>query len=237
MTWNRHDWFDKLWRGPWIVRRSWSTCWAVSASQCTSPTSARSTLTGSRSTNTPTTQLKRVACSIKLDIQADDNGTRFQIPLFVGPELGGGEGPAGEIGDAIAGFWEDVGIRVEVLKYAYGVFRPGLVSRSTVVPMLTSCDDGKESYPFDWPKGLVQTTLTRGGFSCGFESPEILAWYEAAASEPDRRRTHPYQQGVPRVHAQLGAVPGLRYGTSGLLRQPELHRRMADACRQQLQLA
>ncbi len=114
------------------------------------------------------------------------DGVRFEMPLFVGPELGGGEGPAGEIGDAIAGFWEDVGINVKVLKYAYGVFRPGLVSRSTVVPMLTSCDDGKESYPFDWPKGLVQTTLTRGGFSCGFESPEILEWYQAVASEPDR---------------------------------------------------
>ncbi|MCY4474276.1 MAG: ABC transporter substrate-binding protein [Chloroflexi bacterium] len=117
---------------------------------------------------------------------ANDNGVRFEMPLFVGPELGGGEGPAGEIGDAIAGFWTDVGINVKVLKYAYGVFRPGLVSRSTVVPMLTSCDDGQEAYPFDWPKGLVQTTLTRGGFSCGFESPDILAWYEAAASEPDR---------------------------------------------------
>ena len=117
---------------------------------------------------------------------ANDDGVRFEMPLFVGPELGGGEGPAGEIGDAIAGFWEDVGIRVKVLKYAYGVFRPGLVSRSTVVPMLTSCDDGQEAYPFDWPKGLVQTTLTRGGFSCGFESPEILAWYLAASSEPDR---------------------------------------------------
>ncbi len=117
---------------------------------------------------------------------AGGNGIRFEMPLFVGPELGGGEGPAGEIGDAIAGFWTDVGINVKVLKYAYGVFRPGLVSRSTVVPMLTSCDDGQEAYPFDWPKGLVQTTLTRGGFSCGFESPDILAWYEAAASEPDR---------------------------------------------------
>ena len=117
---------------------------------------------------------------------ANDDGVRFEMPLFVGPELGGGEGPAGEIGDAIAGFWVDVGIDVKVLKYAYGVFRPGLVSRSTVVPMLTSCDDGQEAYPFDWPKGLVQTTLTRGGFSCGFESPDILAWYEAAASEPDR---------------------------------------------------
>jgi ABC-type transport system substrate-binding protein len=115
-----------------------------------------------------------------------DGGSRFQIPLFVGPELGGGAGPAGEIGDAIAGFWQDLGIDVQVLKYAYSVFRPGLVSRTTVVPMLTSCDDGQESFPFDWPKGLVQTSLTRGGFSCGFESPEILNWYQQVSSEPDQ---------------------------------------------------
>jgi len=114
-----------------------------------------------------------------------DNGIRFQMPLFVGPELGGGSGPAGEIGDAIAGFWQEVGIDVQVLKYAYAVFRPGLVSRTTVVPMLTSCDDGAENKPFDWPKGLVQTTLTRGGFSCGFESPEILNWYRLSSTEPD----------------------------------------------------
>lgn len=115
-----------------------------------------------------------------------DGNTRFQMPLFVGPELGGGSGPAGEIGDAIAGFWQEVGIDVQVLKYAYAVFRPGLVSRTTVVPMLTGCDDGQESFPFDWPKGLVQTTLTRGGFSCGFESPEILNLYQAVKGEPDR---------------------------------------------------
>jgi peptide/nickel transport system substrate-binding protein len=117
-----------------------------------------------------------------------DDGIRFQIPLFVGPELGGGSGPAGEIGDAIAGFWQELGIDVQVLKYAYAVFRPGLVSRGTIVPMLTSCDDGAESYPFDWPKGLVQTSLTRGGFSCGFESPDILSWYQDSSSEPDRSK-------------------------------------------------
>ena len=143
-----------------------------------------------------------------------DDGVPFEMPLFVGPVLGGGEGPASEIADAIAGFWEDVGISVNVLKYAYGVFRPGLVSRSTVVPILTSCDDGKESYPFDWPKGLVQTTLTRGGFSCGFESPEILEWYLAAASEPDRAE----RIRISGVHAQLGVVPRLRVGPAGLLR-------------------
>ncbi len=116
------------------------------------------------------------------------NGVRFEMPLFVGPELGGGEGPAGEIGDAIAGFWQEVGVNVPVLKYAYAVFRPGLVSRSTVTPMLTSCDDGQEAFPWDWPKGLVMTTLTRGGFSCGFESPEILAWYQQSSQEPDTNK-------------------------------------------------
>ncbi|MEX0763092.1 MAG: ABC transporter substrate-binding protein [Dehalococcoidia bacterium] len=110
---------------------------------------------------------------------------RFEIPLFIGPELGGGEGPAGEIGDAIGGFWDNLGVRTQVLKYAYAVYRPGLVGRTSVTPLLTSCDDGKESYPWDWPKGLVMTTLTRGGFACGNESPEILEWYRAAASEPD----------------------------------------------------
>jgi ABC-type transport system substrate-binding protein len=114
-----------------------------------------------------------------------DGGTHFEIPLFVGPELGGGEGPAGEIGDAVAGYWEKIGVKTPVLKYAYAVFRPGLVGRTTVTPMLTSCDDGQEQYPWDWPKGLVQTTLTRGGFSCGFETPEIRDFYLRGAAEPD----------------------------------------------------
>ncbi len=110
------------------------------------------------------------------------------MPLFVGPELGGGEGPAGEIGDAISGFWDKIGIKVQVLKYAYAVYRPGLVGRTSVTPFLTSCDDGQESYPWDWPKGLVMTTLTRGGFSCGFESPEILQWYQQSSREVDRNK-------------------------------------------------
>jgi ABC-type transport system substrate-binding protein len=108
--------------------------------------------------------------------------------LFIGPELGGGEGPAGEIGDAIAGFWDKTGLKTKVLKYAYAVYRPGLVGRTSVTPFLTSCDDGKESYPWDWPKGLVMTTLTRGGFACGNESPEILNWYLQSSKEPDREK-------------------------------------------------
>ncbi len=115
------------------------------------------------------------------------NGMRFSepIPLFVGPELGGGQGIAGEIGDAIAGFWERIGVPTQVLKYNYAVFRPGLVGRSTTIPFLTACDDGITPQPWDWPKGLVMSSLTRGGFSCGFESDFITKNYQAAAKEPD----------------------------------------------------
>lgn len=112
-------------------------------------------------------------------------GYRFELPLFVGPEVGGGEGPGGEIGDAVGGFWEKVGVKAPILKYAYAVYRPGVVGRTTVTPYLTSCDEGVETWPWDWPKGLVATTLTRGGFSCGFESPDLLAWYMQSSKEAD----------------------------------------------------
>jgi peptide/nickel transport system substrate-binding protein len=114
-----------------------------------------------------------------------NDGIRFQIPLFVGPELGAGKGTNGEIGDAVAGFWQDIGIETEVLKYAYTVFRPGIVSRTNNVPFQTTCDDGNSAIPWDFPKGLVESSLTRGGFSCGFEAPEIAQGYLEMASEPD----------------------------------------------------
>jgi peptide/nickel transport system substrate-binding protein len=113
------------------------------------------------------------------------NGVRFEFPIFVGPELGGGKGTNGEIGDALAGFWEDIGIETEVLKYAYAVFRPGIVARTNNVPFITTCDDGNSAIPWDFPKGLVQSSLTRGGFSCGFEAPEIAQGYLKMAKEPD----------------------------------------------------
>ena len=113
------------------------------------------------------------------------DGIRFAMPLFVGPELGGGKGTNGEIGDAVAGFWADLGVEVAVLKYAYAVFRPGIVARTNNVPFLTTCDDGNSAIPWDFPKGLVESSLTRGGFSCGFEAPEIAQGYLKMAAEPD----------------------------------------------------
>ncbi|MBM3958402.1 MAG: hypothetical protein FJ314_01330 [SAR202 cluster bacterium] len=109
----------------------------------------------------------------------------FEVSVYAGPELGGGASVTGEVVDAIAGYWTDLGLRVFSLKFAYQTFRPSVVNRTNTIPFVTSCDKGRESNPWFFPKGLVQTSLSRGGFSCGFETPEILRLYQAAAVEKD----------------------------------------------------
>ena len=112
-------------------------------------------------------------------------GNAFEISIYAGPELGGGASVTGEIADAVAGFWSDIGLTTFSLKFSYTTFRPTVVGRANTHPWITSCDKGKASNPWHFPKGLVQTSLTRGGFSCGFESPVILDLYQRMAQAPD----------------------------------------------------
>jgi len=95
-----------------------------------------------------------------------------------------------EVADAVAGFWLKLGPKMttEVPKFAYTIFRPGVVGRSTVIPWLTSCDEGRTQWPFDWPKAMVMTSMTRGGFGCGNESPEIAQWFLQNSKEPDKEK-------------------------------------------------
>jgi ABC-type transport system substrate-binding protein len=109
----------------------------------------------------------------------------FEISVYAGPELGGGGSITGEVADAVAGFWSDIGLTTFSLKFSYATFRPTVVGRSNTHPWITSCDKGRASNPWHFPKGLVQTTLTRGGFSCGFESPVILDLYKRMAEASD----------------------------------------------------
>jgi len=92
-----------------------------------------------------------------------------------------------ELGDAVAGYWEKLGPKmdVSVLKFAYSIYRSGVVGRSTIIPWVCECDEGRTQWPFDWPKAMVMTTMTRGGFGCGNESPEIAQWYLEASAETD----------------------------------------------------
>lgn len=111
------------------------------------------------------------------------NGNAFEISLY---SQSGDTTIRGPIGDAVAGYWADLGLETFSLKFPYQpVFRPTVVNRTNVLPWVTACDLGAESYPWHFPKGLVQTSLTRGGFGCGFESPEIVDLYQTMATAPD----------------------------------------------------
>jgi len=109
----------------------------------------------------------------------------FEVSVYAGPELGGGASVTGEVADAVAGFWSDLGLTTFSLKFSYQTFRPTVVGRANTHPWITSCDKGRASNPWHFPKGLVQTSLTRGGFACGFESPVILDLYQRMAEAPD----------------------------------------------------
>jgi len=112
------------------------------------------------------------------------NGNSFSLSLYA-QGLGGGLNLGGEVADAVAGYWADLGLQVFTLKFSYVTFRPTTVGRTNTHPWLTGCDKGKESNPWHFPKGLVQTSLTRGGFGCGFEIPFVLDNYQKVATEPD----------------------------------------------------
>ncbi len=114
--------------------------------------------------------------------KADKDGLRFEMPIWSGAGL------PGEVGDAVAGFMSDIGIQTDVLKYAYVIYRPGIVARTNNVPFLTECDDGFAQLPWDLPKGLVASSLTWGGFSCGFGTPEIADGYKKMSQEPDLQK-------------------------------------------------
>ncbi len=114
--------------------------------------------------------------------KADKDGKRFEMPIWSGAGL------PGEVGDAVAGFMSEIGIQTEVLKYAYVIYRPGIVARTNNVPFLTECDDGYAPLPWDLPKGLVASSLTWGGFSCGFGAPEIADGYKKMSKEADLQK-------------------------------------------------
>ncbi len=105
----------------------------------------------------------------------------FEISVYAQ----GGSPMRDEVANAVAGFWADIGLTTFALHFSYQTFRPTVVGRSNTHPWVTGCDKGKESNPWHFPKGLVQTSLTRGGFGCGFESPVILDLYTTMAEAAD----------------------------------------------------
>jgi len=112
----------------------------------------------------------------------DSSGKRFTMPMFAWPI---GHFFA-EIGDNVSIFWEDIGVKVDVLHYEYAVFRPTLVGRSATQAWTdTGPLEAFSSTPWDWPRGIQMSALARGGKSHGLENPEGTANYLAVSAESD----------------------------------------------------
>ena len=111
------------------------------------------------------------------------DGNRFKIAMFAWP-VGHFYG---DIGDAIAQFWEEIGVNVDVLHYEYTVFRPTLVGRSATQAWTdTGPLENFATTPWDFPRGIQMSAIARGGKSHGLEFPEATANYKAVSAEPDR---------------------------------------------------
>ena len=108
----------------------------------------------------------------------------FTINIWTGGEI---VGINAELNDAIAGMWKNLWPKmdVQVFKSAYSILRPGLVGRTNTIPYAGDCDEGNPAIPFDWPKGLTETSMTRGGFGCGIEITRIAETFLKVAGEPD----------------------------------------------------
>jgi len=86
---------------------------------------------------------------------------------------------------AIGGMWEKLGLNVSVLHYDYSIIRPSLVQRTQTFPFMKTCGESISTQPWFWPKGLTLSSLSRGGFSCSVEAPEIAQTFLKVSKEPD----------------------------------------------------
>ena len=151
------------------------------------------------------------------------NKYRFQVNLYATPHAGGPGGTAGEIQSAIGAMWTAVGIPTTLERHDYSVWRPTVVERSQNQPFLSACGgtDARDSVPWDFPKGVTYSSLSRGGFSCAMEIPFVLEKQLEAAGETDRKRRVEINTELAEFYAQEWLVPGITVVPSPLVWNPK----------------
>lgn len=113
------------------------------------------------------------------------NGVRFEIPLYAASYALALN--VNELADAVGGMWTDLGVTTPVLKYSYSVYRPTNVTRTSTLAWLGTFDESGIHRPFDWPKGIQMTSISRGGASSASETPYAAQRLVQQMGEPDRR--------------------------------------------------
>jgi ABC-type transport system substrate-binding protein len=139
----------------------------------------------------------------KADAAAWQNG-EFHIDIWTGDE--GGTALVGEITDAISGFWRAAWPKMDVavFKSAYAIIRPSLVGRTNVIPYAGDGDEGASTIPFDFPHGMTETSITRGGFGCGLEIPKLAETCLKVRKETDiNERLRLNEEVIDYMHDQM----------------------------------
>ena len=108
----------------------------------------------------------------------------FEMDMWIGT----GELNA-HVGEAVgAGWQENLGVKVNLIKTEYGTFRPGLVARTNKTPFTGCGDENHSNFPFDWAHGFVMSSISAGGYGVGMEVPWAAETYLQMAGEPDKAK-------------------------------------------------
>ncbi|MEX0760967.1 MAG: ABC transporter substrate-binding protein [Dehalococcoidia bacterium] len=152
-----------------------------------------------------------------------EGGRRFDVSMFVTNHVGGPGGAAGEIQSAVGAMWDEIGVSTSLLRHDYAVWRQTVVDRTEDQPFLSACGgtDARDSVPWDFPKGVVFTTLSRGGFSCGMELPFVLDNYIKTSTEQDIAKRIEYNTELLEYYHHWRLVPGVVVGPEPLVWNPK----------------
>jgi peptide/nickel transport system substrate-binding protein len=148
-------------------------------------------------------------------------GVRFEITIY-NHRTEVGE-VALEMGDAIAATWTAIGVKTTLDRSDYGaVVAPQMRKREAFYPIMKNCDHPTNIYPVDWPLPPSETSLTRPGWGCGFESPYLVEMHFKILNEPDRLKRITMHKQVEEYVWKWALFPGIVEIPRGIVVNPKV---------------
>ena len=89
---------------------------------------------------------------------------------------------------AIADAWDAIGVRTTLLRESmFPIVAARMAAREQFYPLAINCVVETANTPLDWPYPPHDTSLTRPGWGCGFESQFLAKMQLKTTAEPSRR--------------------------------------------------
>ncbi len=116
-----------------------------------------------------------------------DDGVRFDIKIVKNPcETGD---VCLDQANAVADAWEAIGVRTTLLREPmFPIVSARMSAREQFWPLVINCIVESANTPLDWPFPPHDTSLTRPGWGCGFESEFLAKMQLKITSERDRQK-------------------------------------------------